>query len=318
MIARWIALWDQRESPTSLAVTRVLVAAVILLDLLSAWALGLVPDAWAPPPFGLGYLAPDTSPARVPLLFGVALCTACLVLIGWFARPAAFILALTLAALVRLAPEGDRAIDSLLRIVLVVLALSRSDARFSLSAWLARRRGHPAVESVPAWPRYLLFLQLVWVYFSAAHNRGRDWSPAGGFSAIAEILSDPPIARFAPGWTASIYPLTQLATATTMAFELCAPLFLLATWLERQPDRAFGLGHSIRRYRLRWAWLVVGVGLHLGIALTMRLGIFPFGILALYPLFLHPHEIEVLLARLRWRASQASPGRPVPPAPPEP
>jgi hypothetical protein len=162
------------------------------------------------------------------------------------------------------------------------------------------------VQSVPAWPRYLLFLQLIWVYFSAAHNRGRDWTPAGEFTAIAEILADPPIARFAPGWTASVYPLTQAATAMTMVFELCAPLFLLATCLERQPERAFGLGHVVRRFRLRWAWLLVGVGLHLGIALTMRLGIFSFGVLALYPLFLHPDELDALLGRLRWPQAPAN------------
>jgi hypothetical protein len=42
---------------------------------------------------------------------------------------------------------------------------------------------------------------------------------------------------------------------------------------------------------VRWSWLAVGFGFHLGIALTMRLGMFPFGMLAVWPVFLHPDEL---------------------------
>ena len=52
---------------------------------------------------------------------------------------------------------------------------------------------------------------------------------------------------------------------------------------------------------LRWAWLLIGASFHLGIAVTMRLGIFPFGMLAVWPVFLHPDE----LARV-WRYARPS------------
>ena len=38
-------------------------------------------------------------------------------------------------------------------------------------------------------------------------------------------------------------------------------------------------------------WLTVGVTFHLALALTLRLGIFPFGVLALYPVFFHPDDL---------------------------
>jgi hypothetical protein len=77
-----------------------------------------------------------------------------------------------------------------------------------------------------------------------------------------------------------------------MLFELSAPLLMLITFLDRHPGRGGRVGHWLRRFRVRWVWLTVGVCMHLGIALTMRLGVFPFGILALYPVLLHPEELE--------------------------
>lgn len=41
----------------------------------------------------------------------------------------------------------------------------------------------------------------------------------------------------------------------------------------------------------------------MGIALTMQLGIFPFGMLALYPVLLFPREIQRMEAWLRTRRS---------------
>ena len=51
----WVALWDRREPPTALALVRIAVGTVVLVDLLQAWWLGLVTAIWAPPPDGLAY-----------------------------------------------------------------------------------------------------------------------------------------------------------------------------------------------------------------------------------------------------------------------
>jgi uncharacterized membrane protein YphA (DoxX/SURF4 family) len=303
-LGRWVRFWDQRESQVSLCASRVLVGLALFGDLAYVELIGARSAAWAPPPVGLGWGALGAQPPLAARLFGadsetasllfwIALVASLLFAIGALFRPSALVLVAALTERGHFAPDGDRGIDKLLRIVVVVLALSGASQRWSLDAWLARRLGRATREHAPAWPRYLLFAQLCWMYFSAAHNRGgRAWWPHGGFSALAQILGDPHVARFDPGLAKPLYPLLQLATASTMLFELCAPLLMLITFLDRRPGRGGRVGDWVRRFRVRWVWLAVGVCMHLGIALTMRLGVFPFGILALYPVLLHPEELE--------------------------
>ena len=53
-IRAWVDFWDRREPPTVLALTRILIGAAVLADLLAARSLGLVEAIWAPPPEGFG------------------------------------------------------------------------------------------------------------------------------------------------------------------------------------------------------------------------------------------------------------------------
>jgi len=311
MIARWVAFWDRRERPESLALLRMLVALVILADLATALALGLVPEAWAPPPYGLGWTAFGSAPPLAGRLFGAtrgtvlalyvtAVLAAVALALGASSRASACVLALATSQLARLAPDGERAIDMLLRIAVLVLAFSRADACWSVAAWWRTRRGRAAPVEIPAWPRLLLFAQVVWVYSSAAHNRGGDaWWPRGQLSAIANILCDPHYTRFAPGWVEPVYVFTQFGTALTMAFEFGSPLLFLFAWLDGAPGRGGRLGELVRRFHVRFLWLGLGAMLHLSIALSMRLGIFSFGMLALYPVFLRPAEVTLLVNRVR-------------------
>jgi hypothetical protein len=320
LFERWVQFWDQRESPASLCVARVLVGLALFGDFAHARLLGAQTASWAPPPSGLGYGALSEAPPLAARLFGATSGTASLLFwvalvaslsfaLGALFRPSAFILVLALTQLAHFAPDGDRAIDKLLRIVVIVLALSGAAKHASFDAWLARRLGRTPPGQVPAWPRYLLFAQLCWMYFSAAHNRaGNAWWPRGDYAALAHVLGDPHMARFAPGLALELYPLTQAATALTMLFEMSAPLMIALTFFDRRPGRGGRIGEWVRRFRVRWVWLSVGVCMHLGIALTMRLGVFPFGILALYPLLIHPEELEALAQRFsRWRRARMAP-----------
>jgi vitamin K-dependent gamma-carboxylase-like protein len=306
--SRWAALWDEREAPTSLWLCRVLVSSVVLVDLLDAALSGATAAAFAPPPDGLGYAASGQWSAHVfgattataQGLYWTAVIAAVCFLFGVATRASGLVLTLALAQLAGFAPEGDRGVDMLLRIAILILICSASHARWTFDAWLGKRLGRAAPTLVPAWPRRLLMLQLVWLYFSAAHNRGdAAWWPTGGFSALATLLCDPHYARFPPDWLQHVYPLTQVATATTMSFELGSPLLLLLTRFDRTPLSGGRVGELVRRYRIRWLWLGLGVMLHLGIALTMRLGIFSFGVLALYPVLIHPTEWRAVAASFR-------------------
>jgi hypothetical protein len=289
---------------------RILVSVVLLADFLSAAASGLVEAVWAPPPGGLGYgaLRVDgvplalrlfgASPHTVWILWTAAVVALVFLAAGALTRLAGAVFVLASAQLAALAPDSDRGIDILLRVVVAVLGLSGANARWSVDAWVARRRGKPMPALVAAWPRYLLFAQLTWMYFSAGINKyDPHWGPQRGFSALAMILADPHFARWDAGWIASVYPLTQVATLTTMAFEYGAPLFLVAS-LYADRSRAARVG--------RLAWLALGASFHVGIAVTMRLGIFPFGMLAVWPVFFAPETLERALAYARpstWRST---------------
>jgi hypothetical protein len=306
-IAWWVALWDRREAPTSLALTRIFVGTVVLLDLLCAKWAGAVPELWTPPPLGMaggfGGEWPLTAqwlgatPDTALLLWRVAAASAVLFLFGALHRPAGLVLTFALAELGHAQPDND-GFDRLMRLAVPILTLAQANACFSADAWVRRRLGKASPALVPAWPRYLLAMQLAWMYFSAAHNRDDPaWWPLGGFAAIGQVLADPHFARFPAGSLAFLYPLTQLATGATMLFELSAPLMLLNRDLYGNHARGGRLTEFVRKYHVRFAWLALGALLHLGIVLTMQLGMFPFGMLALYPAFLHPDDYHLLHRR---------------------
>lgn len=305
----WVELWDRREAPHALVLVRIGVAVVLLADLLATWRHDLIELLWAPPPDGIAIINMKDPPWSVrwfgagpELAFGLWLASvisACAIAFGALTRVACVVFVFVYAQLSILAPDSDRGIDILLRIVVGILAFSACNARWSIDAWVRRGIGRPMPETVPAWPRYLLFAQLIWMYFSSGHSKvGLEWYPHGGFTALGNVLSDPHFARFDPGWVEAIHPLTRVMTAATMLFELAAPLVILFTWWNLTADRPGRLRRWSNRLRLRWAWIAIGVGFHLGIALTMRLGIFPWGVLAIYPVLFHPTEIERAATRL--------------------
>lgn len=278
----WVSLWDHREDAAALALLRISVAAVLLVDFLQVHA--LVDALWSPLPAGYARSAGSA-------LWLAATLSLSAVLLGLLTPVACGLFVLLSAQLAHLAPEADRGIDMMLRIALGVLACSRCNARFSLDALLLRRLGRPLSQTVPAWPRYLLLLQLLWIYFSAGTNKaGAEWGPLGDFAALGNILTDPHFARFDPSWIWP--PLTRLATAATMLFELTAPLYLALYYFAATPLPATGLRRLATR--LRPIWLAAGVAFHLGIALTMKMGIFPWGMLALYPALLLPRDLRCL------------------------
>ncbi len=295
--AAWVALWDRTESPTALVLVRMFVGLALLVDLLHIARLGMVhamftaaPEGYALPIAGFG--AELLEAGLGPTLWLVAVIASACVLCGLFTRAACVVLALALAQLAFIAPDADRGIHMAMRIVLVVLACSGCHAKWSADAWLWSTLKRPMPAVVPAWPRYLLLLQLVWIYFSAAMNKsGAEWGPGGGFMALANALADPHFGRFDPSWISAVLPLTQLATMATIAFEWSAPLYLVWLYCAETADRSGRLRHWINRLRLRWIWIGTGVVFHLGLVVALPIGMFPWGMLALYPVLLRPSEL---------------------------
>lgn len=310
MIRHWIALWDRREAPTVLAAVRIGVGIVLLLDFLTLWRLGLVVPLMAGHEHGgLSRMAGTSGEPWWYTLFGdsvasaqwlhvgLVLASLCMTL-GWFSRASALVLMLLYAQTEQILPEADRAIDMLLRNVLMILGLSSCGATWSLDALWRTGRLQGDGEPVPAWPRYLLVVQIVVMYFTAGVQKyGQHWWPWGGYSALYVILQDWAMARARFGWLEHqpLYAFTQLSTFVTMVFQWTYPIVLVHYFPGRgAPGR---LRRAFERYHLHWVWIGVGGIFHVGIALTMELGIFPWGMLALYPVFAHPDEWAALFRR---------------------
>lgn len=309
--AWWVELWDRREPATAQALVRIFVGLCVLGDLLEVQRLGLVEALWAPPPDGMGHGARSeplavewfgASAETARLLWWIGVTSSFAFTIGLGTRVAAVVMALVSAQLGMLAPDSDRGIDVALRVAALVLAFSSCHARWSIDAIIRRTIGRPFPALVPAWPRYLLFAQLVWIYFSGGHNKSEpEWWPNGRFAALANSLSDPHFARFSSDWVPAVWPMPAIATATTMAFEWGAPLLLVFMWFETTADRPGKIRHWCNRFRVRWIWMAIGVFFHVGIAIFLRLGIFPWGMLALYPVLLRADELIRAEAWLRQR-----------------
>ena len=299
----WVALMDRREAPTALALVRISVALVLVCDYLWVWHVGLIDPLWSrfPEGFATSYSGwADTLDISAYGLWTIALVSLVLVGIGFLTRPACVVFVIVSAQQATIAPDSESAIDMLLRIVFLILALSRCNARWSIDAWIARLRGHPMPALVPAWPRYLILFQLCWVYFSGGQNKsGASWGPHGGFTALGNALLDPHNGRLSADLVTTLYPMTRVATALTMAFELTALAYLLWLYYAATPEQPGRLRRWCNTLRLRWIWLSLGISFELGIALGLRLGAFPFGMLALFWVLLLPSELEQGVAGCR-------------------
>lgn len=312
MIRWWVGLWNREESPIHLALIRVLVSLLLLWDLLEAAWLGVVRVLWSPPEAGglpaellqrkvvpevYRLFPPDASTAT---WLHVSACVAfALFGLGVWTRISGVVALLLYAQLAQILPLGDRGIDLMLRDILCILIFSESGRALSVDAWRETGRWMGDGAPSPAWPRHLMILQLVVMYFMAGVQKTAiTWTPLGQYQALYIVLQDPHIARFDFSWLDRFWPLASLATMATHVFEWTAPSVLLALHYRDTRDRPGRLRAFFNRYRVMHLWICVGVLLHIGIALTMNIGIFPWAMLALYPAFFHPDESRAALAWL--------------------
>jgi vitamin K-dependent gamma-carboxylase len=285
----YVRFWNTREAPESLACVRIGIALVVLSDLLQVARLDLVQALW-----GGGIV-----PARplwaldATVLFGLSLASACTLCVGLCSRLSALCLLLCSAQLSLLGPAADRGVDSLVRNVLLVLALSEAGATWSVDAWWHTRSWQPQ-RIIHAWPRYLLISQIALMYFWAgALKQSPEWTSLGGYSALSRLLADPHLSSFdySPSVMAWLALPLKAATLATLVFERGAIALPLVLWLR---DRA----HWVRRYRVLEVWLATGVVFHLALAALLQLGIFPWACLALYPALVRPSQLQATFARL--------------------
>jgi hypothetical protein len=300
---RWVALLAEREAGTALALFRIACGLSLLYSVGSVALHGMVPVIWLPPGEGFattregpwlfqqfGGLTPTTAwlTVTVTLLAGL------LLVLGGGGRLTALLALQAYMILTSLNVNAVGGYDWLLTNALWLLVLGRATATLSLDCRL-RTGLWRSDEPVSAWPRYVAVYQIVLVYWSTGlHKVSRAWTPAGGFSALYYILQEPTWQRWDMTWLAHVYPLTQLATATTWLWELTAPLLLLVLWYRRTAGRPGRLRALCNRLPLRGLWVAVGLGVHLGILLLMDVGPFSLVALCYYPCLFRPDEWQRL------------------------
>lgn len=303
----WRDLWSGTEPPHVIAAIRIGLGLVLLADLYQVWSMKLIVALWGPGDAG-GMGNPDHQGTVVELYrwfpadvhtarhaFTVLVVATFCITIGWLAQPACLVALLVYAQLAQVLPEADRGIDLMIRNILLILAFVPSGRFWGVDARIFGR-----AERLSAWPRRLIILQLAAMYFLAGIQKTAvAWWPWGGYSALFVVLQDPAVARFPFSWLRPFYPLTQLASAATMGFECLAFLVPLAYVYRASRTRPGWLRAQFNRMDVvRW-WLPFGVVLHLGIAATLQIGIFPWAMLCLYPAFFHPDEIARAIRRVR-------------------
>jgi len=268
--ARWVAFTGREMDARPLALVRILACVAILADLLQVGRLGLVSTLFRPAAAGgLSAVQDDAgvlvalSPAwGGPIAYGITLVGLGLAAVGVWTRPALVIGLLAYAQLGHLYPPGDRAIDRILRTVLLVLVASGAHRRYAVTG--------PRVDRAPAWPADTVRLLLVIVYLSAGLAKLQQqpgWLSLVGTPVLYRVMTDPLAAHVDPVSATSWFPLLRLLGWGTIALELSAPLLFT---------------------RFAPLWAIAGVSMHLGIALTMDLGMFSWGMLALYPILFAP------------------------------
>jgi len=317
LIRYWIGIWDLKEHPRSLAILRICLGLVILFDAMEVFRRGLVIPLMGVIDSGglssvfergavpLWYQIFPADPSSAWLLWAGITTSALCFTLGFFPRFNAILFVLLSAQWSQILPMSDRGIDTLVRNAMLILACSQCGRTLSIDAWRKTGSWQGDNQDVQAWPRHLMICQLVLMYFmSGIQKFGLSWTPIGHYSALYIILQDYAIARADFSWVVRqpFYFVTQVSTAVTVMWQWSYPLVLLFFHYRLTPDRGGRFRNFALKYHLHWVWVAVGIFFHIGIALTLELGIFPWAMMALYPALVHPSEWRWMADKIRMRS----------------
>lgn len=267
---RWVDFCQGTEPALGLALVRILVPLVIIGDLLRVWSLGLVPYLFRTEEHGgmsefhdpQAWIA-EMAPWMGEATFVVVLVCMLMAATGVLTRPAILVGVLAYAQLGHLFPPGDRAIDRILRTVLLIVLFSGVHRHVGL---LGRSLG----GEVRRGGRWLIRWFLTIVYLCAGFGKlgvTMHWLGWAKWPPLYRIMADPMAGKLDPLFWSEHTWLFALGGWATIAIELSSPLLLT---------------------RFAPYWGLFGAAMHLGIAATMELGMFSWGMLALYPAVLAP------------------------------
>jgi hypothetical protein len=272
--AAWQRFWFEPESTAPLVLVRVAFGVLVL-----GWGLSLAPDL-------LDFLGPEgvvpdpssyegpalwtlldvfDSNAAVVACYLAMLAAAVALIAGFQPRLAALVIFAVLVSFERRNVWMTNSGDELVRILALILVLAPAGNTI--------RRRSP-------WALRLLQVQVSILYLAAvwAKVRGVTWNDG---TAVSYAMRLEDMERF------------QLPIGVTQS-ELVANVMTYGTLAAE-----FALGVLIWNRRLRPYVLLAGVGLHLSIDLTMRIGFFSWAVFVAYLAFVPPEWAERVIERAR-------------------
>jgi predicted DCC family thiol-disulfide oxidoreductase YuxK len=181
--------------------------------------------------------------------------------------------------------------DAAVRVMLFYVALSDCGRKWSIDAWLARRRSpgnRTPTAGAAAWPRTLMQIQVCLIYLTSglAKLHGHDWVTDG--SAMSAVLMNPTFARYDFSFLLAgrFWPKVLGAISRMVVlWELLFSALILNRW-----TRMFAL--------------FGGVLIHLGITFTLQVHWFGYVMVLTYLAFLQDRTFlraEVVARRWLWR-----------------
>lgn len=300
MTARLAEFFYSEETPYGVALVRMFLPLVLLIEVLPRWAHSreLFSSQGAPTPLWVSYGIEQGLPIPSAAL-AVALMSLLVVLlltasVGWFSRFSIATAALIYAYVGIL--DATSTLDKCVCIcthAMLLLGMSQCGAVWSVDAWLRSARfGTPrdaAPPRFPAWPRRLLQLLIGIVYLASAVTKVHTPLFFSGdhlvFWMLTDITPENPLGDFL-----SMYPaFVPTAAYTTFLWEVT---FVLTSW------KGYG----------RLGMLGIGVVFHALTWSLLGLLVFPLVYLCLYMAWVNERDVErfsLLFGRLRARLSPA-------------
>ena len=202
---------ERKVDVRPLVLLRIFVPMMVFFDLLRLVQLDLVTVLFRP--YEVGGLSTFTDPSAFihnwspmwagPVAVGVTMVCMVLISLGRWMRPAIILGCFAYAQLGHVYPPGDRAIDRILRCVLLIILFTQADQKW---AWNKKER----VETIPAWPVDLIKWMLVMIYMSAGMSKMLQqpgWLAIDGMPVLFRIMTDPLASNHAPESLVWAYPL---------------------------------------------------------------------------------------------------------------
>ncbi len=294
-IAAWRRFWFEPEETSTLALVRIAFGLVVLVWTLTLTgdsgefftSSGVLPATGFPGEAAASWGLLDLFEGQLAvtvLLVALTLASLCLI-VGQDTRVAAVIVFVGVLSLERRNPFVFNSGDGLIKVIAFYMMFAPSGESLSLDR---RRHAPEAFWKFPArapWALRLMQVQLSILYLASvwAKLAGETWNNG---TAVSYALRLEDLQRFQPPTAVAASELvSNLLTYGTIAVEA-------------------SLGVLVWNRTLRPYVLALGVGMHLGIELTLRVGFFGMALFVLYIAFLPADAVGARLLVLRDRISR--------------